>query len=172
MELVIVGLVVALLSVIITVFVLKKIYKEKFEIYMNKQKQSKVIEHEAEVLLKDAQIRAKRDYDREFKSAKRDYDEMLSQIEKKEKELNHHLESELKSIKEEKAQIVEKNEKITTIKDGLKRQQKTYEEKISQAIKILENASGLTEDEAKELMLEKVKRGTVELKSHQFSEKI
>ncbi|WP_044418273.1 ribonuclease Y [Halarcobacter anaerophilus] len=158
MELVIVGLVVALLSVIITVFVLKKIYKEKFEIYIEQAKaKAKVIEHEAEVLLKDAQIRAKRDYDREFKSAKRDYDEMLSQIEKKEKELNHHLESELKSIKEEKAQIVEKNEKITTIKDGLKRQQKTYEEKISQAIKILENASGLTEDEAKELMLEKVK---------------
>jgi len=158
MELVIVAVVVALLSVIITVFVLKKINKDKFEIYIEQAKaKAKVIEHEAEVLLKDAQIRAKRDYDREFKSAKRDYDEMLSQIERKEKELNHHLESELKSIKEEKKQIIEKNEKITTIKEGLKKQQKTYEEKISQAIKILENASGLTEDEAKDLMIEKVK---------------
>ncbi|WP_320034409.1 ribonuclease Y [Halarcobacter sp.] len=158
MELVGVGVIVAILSVAITVFVLKKINKAKFDIYIEQAKaKAKVIEHEAEVALKDAQLKAKRDYDREFKTAKREYDELLSQIEKKEKELNHHLESELKAIKEEKAQIVEKNEKITTIKEGLKRQQKTYEEKISQAIKVLENASGLTEDEAKDLMLEKVK---------------
>ncbi|XOB61112.1 ribonuclease Y [Campylobacterota bacterium DY0563] len=158
MELVGVGVIVAILSVAITVFVLKKINKAKFDIYIEQAKaKAKVIEHEAEVALKDAQLKAKRDYDREFKTAKREYDELLSQIEKKEKELNHHLESELRAIKEEKAQIVEKNEKITTIKEGLKRQQKTYEEKISQAIKVLENASGLTEDEAKDLMLEKVK---------------
>jgi len=158
MELVGVGVIVAILSVTITVFVLKKINKAKFDIYIEQAKaKAKVIEHEAEVILKDAQIKAKRDYDREFKTAKREYDELLSQIEKKEKELNHHLESELKAIKEEKAQIVEKNEKITTIKEGLKRQQKTYEEKISKAIKVLENASGLTENEAKELMLEQVK---------------
>ena len=37
-----------------------------------------MIEHEAEVVLKDAQIKAKKDYDREFKAAKREYDEMLS----------------------------------------------------------------------------------------------
>ena len=158
MELVVVGIVVAIISVAITIFVVKKINKAKFDIYIEQAKaKAKVIEHEAKVILKDAQIKAKRDYDREFKAAKREYDDMLSQIERKEKELNHHLESELKAIKEQKAEIVEKNEKITTIKDGLKRQQKTYDEKITKAIKVLENASGLTVDEAKELMLEKVK---------------
>lgn len=158
MELVIVGIVVAIISVAITVFVVKKINKAKFDIYIEQAKaKAKVIEHEAKVILKDAQIKAKKDYDREFKAAKKEYDDMLSQIEKKEKELNHHLESELKAIKEQKAQIVEKNEKITTIKEGLKRQQKTFEEKIAKSIKVLENASGLTVDEAKELMLEKVK---------------
>ncbi|RXK14012.1 ribonuclease Y [Halarcobacter mediterraneus] len=158
MELIIVGVVVALISVAITIFVVKKINKAKFDIYIEQAKaKAKVIEHEAKVILKDAQIKAKKDYEREFKSAKKEYDEMLSKIERKEKELNHHLESELKAIKEQKAQIVEKNEKITTIKEGLKRQQKTYDEKITNTIKVLENASGLTQDEAKELMLEKVK---------------
>ncbi len=158
MELVIVGVVVALISVAITIFVVKKINKAKFDIYIEQAKaKAKVIEHEAKVILKDAQIKAKKDYEREFKSAKKEYDEMLSKIERKEKELNHHLESELKAIKEQKAQIVEKNEKITTIKEGLKRQQKTYDEKIANTIKVLENASGLTVDEAKDLMLEKVK---------------
>ena len=35
---------------------------------------------------------------------------------------------------------------------------KTYEQKTFEAIKILENASGLTKSETTELMLEKVKR--------------
>ncbi len=158
MTTVIVAIVVAILSIAITIYVLKKINKAKFDIYIEQAKaKAKVIEHEAEVVLKDAQIKAKKDYDREFKAAKREYDEMLSQIEKKEKELNHHLESELRIIKEQKAEIVEKNEKITTLKEGLKRQQKTFEEKISKAIKVLENSSGLTQEEAKELMIEKVK---------------
>src|SRR5690606_25309919 len=46
---------------------------------------------------------------------------------------------------------------ITTLKEGLINQKKTYEEKIIKALKILENASGLTLQEAKSLMLEKVK---------------
>jgi ribonuclease Y len=158
MELVIVGIVVALVSIAITIFVVKKINKAKFDIYIEQAKaKANVIEHEAEVVLKDAQIKAKRDYDREFNAARREYDDMLSKIEKKEKELNHHLESELKAIKSEKTEIVEKNEKITTIKEGLQRQQKTFDDKIAKAIKVLENASGLTTEEAKSLMIEKVK---------------
>ncbi len=154
---VIVGIIVAIVSIAITIYVVKKINKAKFDIYIEQAKaKAKVIEHEAEVILKDAQIKAKKDYDREFKAAKKEYEQMLSQIEKKEKELNHHLESELKAIKEEKKQIVEKNEKITTIKEGLQRQQKTFDEKIAKTIKILENVSGLTQEEAKQLMLEKV----------------
>ena len=152
------GIVVAIFAAAVTIFVMKKLNKAKFDIYIEQAKaKAKVIEHEAEVTLKDAQIKAKKDYEREFKSAKREYDDMLYKIEKKEKELNHHLESELKAIKSEKASIVENNEKIKTIKEGLLRQQKTYDEKLNKAIKVLENASGLTQDEAQKLMLEKVK---------------
>ncbi|AXH15399.1 ribonuclease Y [Malaciobacter mytili LMG 24559] len=158
MESILVGVITALLSSLISILIVKKLYSAKFDILIEQAKaKAKIIEHEAEVILKDAQIKAKRDYDKEFRTAKKEYDEMLFQIEKKEKELNKHLESELRIIKEQKAEIVEKNQKITTIKDGLKRQQKTYEEKIAKAIKVLENASGLTIEEAKELMLEKVK---------------
>ncbi len=152
------GLVVAIFAAAITVFVMKKLNKAKFDIYIEQAKaKAKVIEHEAEVTLKDAQIKAKKDYEREFKAAKREYDDMLYKIEKKEKELNQHLESELKAIKSEKSSIVENNEKIKTLKEGLQRQQKTYDEKLNKAIKVLENASGLTQDEAQKLMLEKVK---------------
>ena len=158
MEYVIVSVIVGVMSSALSIFVVKKLDKAKFQVFIEQAKaKAKVIEHEAEVALKDAQLKAKLECDREFKSARREYDIMLSKIEKKERDLNEHLESELKIIKQEKEEIVEKNRKITTLKDGLEQQKKTYEEKTLEAIKILENASGLTLSEAKELMLKKVK---------------
>ena len=158
MEILLISVAFGAFSSIVTVFISKKINKAKFEVFIEQAKaKARVIEHEAEVALKDAQLKAKYECDREFKSARREYDIMLSKIEKKERELNEHLESELKIIKLEKEEIIEKNKKITTLKDGLEQQKKTYEVKTLEAIKILENASGLTLIEAKELMLKKVK---------------
>ena len=158
MEYMIVSAIVGVFSSAVSIYVVKKLDKAKFQIFIEQAKaKAKVIEHEAEVALKDAQLKAKVECDREFKNARREYEVMLSKIEKKERELNEHLESELKIIKLEKEQIVDKNRKITTLKEGLEQQKKTYEEKTLEAIKILENASGLTEIEAKDLMLKKIK---------------
>ena len=158
MEYIIVSVIVALISSAISIVVVRKIDKAKFQIFIEQAKaKAKVIEHEAEVSLKDIQLNAKTNCDREFKAARKEYSLMLEKIEKKEKELNAHLESELKAIKKEKEEIIEKNNKISTIKIGLSNQKKIYETKTLEAIKILENACGLTIDEAKELMLEKVK---------------
>ncbi len=158
MEYIIGCVLVSLISVVLSIIVVRKIDKAKFQVFIEQAKaKAKVIEHEAEVSLKDSQLKAKIECDKEFKNTRRDYESMLAKIEKKERELNEHLESELKIIKSEKEEIVEKNKKITTIKEGLENQKKTYETKIQEAIKILENASGLTTDEAKDLMLEKVK---------------
>lgn len=151
------GMLVALVASAITFFVMKKFNKTKFDMFIEQAKaKAKVIEHEAEVLLKDAQIKAKKDYEREFRNAKKEYDEMIFQIEKKEKELNAHLESELNAIRKEKELIVHNNNQVATLKEGLLNQKKSYEEKISKVTKVLENASGLTEDEAKELLIKKV----------------
>lgn len=158
MEYILVAVVVGGLSSAITVFVSKKINKAKFEVFIEQAKaKAKLIEHEAEVALKDAQLKAKLECDREFKSARKDYEHMLFKIEKKEKELNDHLESELRLIKNEKREIEDKNIRLNSIKDGLEEQKRVYEQKTLEAIKILENACGLTMQEAKELMLEKVK---------------
>ncbi|MBL3519273.1 ribonuclease Y [Arcobacter lanthieri] len=158
MENIIIALIAAALSSVITILVTKKINKAKFEVFIEQAKaKAKIIEHEAEVALKDAQLRAKMECDREFKSARKEYETMLFKIEKKEKELNEHLENELKHIKKEKEQIEENNRRITILKDGIEEQKRTYEQKTLEAIKILENASGLTQIEAKDLMLEKVK---------------
>jgi ribonuclease Y len=158
MEYLVVGIVTALLSVIVTVFVIKKLNQAKFDIFVEQAKaKAKVIEHEAEVLLKDAQLKARKEYEKEFRDIKREYDEMFRQIERKEKELNDHLEAELREIKSEKADLISNKRELETLKVGLENQKKAYEEKITKALKVLENASGLTQEEAKEIMLQKVK---------------
>ena len=142
MEYMIVTVIVAIFASAISIIVVKKLDKAKFQVFIEQAKaKAKVIEHEAEVALKDAQLKAKMECDREFKNARRDYEIMLSKIEKKERELNEHLETELKAIKFEKEQIVEKNRQISTLKDGLEQQKKSYEEKTLEAIKILENST-------------------------------
>lgn len=153
-----VGVVTAAVSSAISFLIAKKLNNAKFEIYIEQAKaKAKVIEHEAQVLLKDAQLKAKKDYEKEFKSAKREYDEMFHQIEKKEKELNRHLEEELASIHNDKEAIQESKKKIEALKKGLQTQKRDYEEGIAKALKVLENASGLTQSEAKDLMIAKVK---------------
>lgn len=112
MESIVVGIVTALLTALISVLIVKKFYSAKFDILIEQAKaKAKVIEHEAEVILKDAQVKAKRDYDKEFQAAKKEYDEMAFKIERKEKELNKHLETELRIIQEQKDEIIEKNKK-------------------------------------------------------------
>jgi len=152
------GLILAIVVAAITIFIKGKFENAKFDIYTEQaQAKARVIEHEAQAVLKDAKNKAKRDYEKEFNSAKKDYDYMLQKIEKKEKELNSHLEEQLESIKKEKNEVENNSEKIKVLKEGLEKQKEAYDTKITAAIKVLENASGLTLVEAKELMLHKVK---------------
>jgi len=109
--------VVALLSSLITFFVVKKINSAKFDIYIEQAKaKAKVMEHEAQSLLKDARVKAKK----EFEKVTRDDSE------------------------------------ITALKNGLQLQDKEYKSKTKEVIRILENASGLTQEEATTLILKKV----------------
>ena len=84
MEYIIGCILVALISVVLSVIVVRKIDKAKFQVFIEQAKaKAKVIEHEAEVSLKDSQLKAKVECDKEFKNARRDYEVMLSKIEKK-----------------------------------------------------------------------------------------
>ncbi len=147
----------AIASSAISIFVVKKLDKAKFEVHIEQAKaKAKIIEREAEVALKDAQLKAKNDCDSQFRDAKKEYNLMLEKIERKERELNEHLEAELSFIRDEKKEIVSKTNELSNLKIGLEKQKKILEEKTIESIKILENVSGLTYDEAKELMLKKV----------------
>jgi ribonuclease Y len=93
---------------------------------------------------------------------------MFSKIEKKEREVNNILENELKSIKSQKAEISKNNSEIANLKDAIARQKKSYEDSLEEVVKILENVSGLTEEEAKEIMIKQVKENNRAEISHIF----
>ena len=144
------GLIVAAISGIVGFLVAKKIHNASFDIYLEQAKaKAKVIELEAENLLKDARINAKKEFELEFKESKR-------LIEKKEKEINRHLEIEMEAIKKEKALVNESKGKIESLRRGLEIQERDYEKKLDKVIRVLENVSGLTKQEAQEKMVELV----------------
>jgi ribonuclease Y len=159
MEMVTAGIVVvtAAVSSGISLVVANKLNNAKFEIYTEQAKaKAKVIEHEAQNILKDAQLKAKKEYEKEFREAQREYNNLLHEIEKKEKDLNEHLDKELLAIKKDRQIIDESKKEAVTLREGLKYQKKTLDEQIQKVLKVLENASGLTIDEAKQIMIDTV----------------
>ncbi|MEA1915405.1 MAG: ribonuclease Y [Campylobacterota bacterium] len=157
MELLFTVAVTAIVSGILTYIISNKLNGAKFQTYeLQAKARAKVIEHEAELTLKDAQIKAKKEFEKEYRHIKKEYDDLFNQIERKERDLNNHLESELSEIEKQKKETSQNNKIIKSLKQGLEKQEKEYEQKLTKTIKVLENSSGLTQDEAKELLFEKI----------------
>ena len=150
MEIIIILAVSAVVS-IISFIVANKINNAKFDIYTEQAvAKAKVIEHEAQVLLRDARNKAKKDYDREFKNIKRE-------LEHKERDLNNLVETKLSKIEKDNEIIENSKIEVVSLQKGLETQKKSYDGKTKQVVKILENASGLTASEAKDLLLSQLK---------------
>jgi len=151
MEQIIGAIVIAIISSIVGYIVSKKINNAKFDIYTEQAKaKAKVIEFEANNILKEAKQNAKKEFEREFRNARK-------KIENKERELNTHLQEELESIKKDKLIIQNEKNKTQSLNKGLISQEEEYKTKLEDILKVLENVSGLTIDEAKEQMLKFVK---------------
>jgi len=147
---------------IISFTIANKINSAKYDIYIEQAKaKAKVIEHEAQELLKESRAKAKKDYDREFKYARKN-------LEHKERDLNELIETKLSKIEKDTQDIENAKTEVVSLKNGLENQKKSYDNKIKKAVKILENGSGLTSDEAKELLLEKVEDQHREIISSKF----
>ena len=151
MEMIIISVVIAIAASFITFIIVNKINNAKFDIYTEQARaKAKVIEHEAQTLLQEAKYKAKKDYEKEFHSTR-------TELQAKERELNHLIDDELTKIKKEKEYIKNTKSEISSLKSGLESQKNSFDQKIKKALKVLENASGLTTDEAKEMLLEQVK---------------
>jgi len=153
-EIIIIVSVISVIVSILSFIIANKLNSAKFDIYRQKAiATSKVIEHEAQIILKEAKNKAKEDYEREFKKLKKD-------LETKQSELDSFIDEQL--LKNKKDQNIIENSKVEVqaLQKGLEAQKKAYSIKVKKVEKILENASGLTQDEAKKHMLEQVKESS------------
>ena len=142
-------------------FIAKKIDKSKYEIYVaNAKAKAKAIEHEAEKLLeaakaksKEIELESKNELEKKRIELEKEYEGKLNEILAKENEIEEMIQDHLEKEKELELKIkdLEKEEIL------IQKQKALYENKLSEIQKLLENISGLTKEEAKEMLLEKTK---------------
>ena len=148
----------------------KKLDKTKYEIYVaNAKAKAKAIEHEAEKILQEAkakskelELEAKNSYELQKLELQKEYENKLNEILKKEEEIEEMIKSNLEKEKqaEEKIKALEKEEIL------LQKQKEMYKTKLNELQNLLENAAGMTKEEAKEILLKKTEESLREDVAH------
>ncbi len=144
--------------------------KAKYEIYVSEAKaKAKAIEHEAEMKLENAkakakelELEAKNAYEMEKMALKQEYENKLAEILKKEEEIENILKEHYKKDEELKKSL----EFINKQKELLEKQKEKYQKKLQELEEVLSNAAGLTQQEAKEIILKKTEENLREDIAH------
>lgn len=161
---ILIGGAVATISGLFGFFISKKITHANFDVFVDKAKaKAGAIENEAQHLLHKSSLRAKEiefEAKKEFDSAKERARAHLLQREedvaKKEQNFKRYRQSEEKRlldevrVQEAKKIDLERNEK------SLEALKKRYEDKIDEALHAMENSAGMTQEEAKKVLLESI----------------
>ena len=155
---------VAAVSGLVGFFISKKITGANFDIYIEKAKaQASAIENEAQLLLYKANIKsqeieleAKKLYESAKEKAKFDLMQREDDIVRKEQNFKRYKHNEEKRLQDEAASLKVKQVDLKRNEKSLNSLKKRYEQKIDEALHAIENCAGMTKDEAKSVLLEKV----------------
>ena len=122
-EIIIMISVISIIVSVISIVVSNKLNRAKFDIYTEKAiATSKVIEHEAQVILKDAKNKARREYDKEFRKLRKE-------LENKQRELENFIDDELVKNKKDKIIIENSKVEVQSLQAGLESQKKLTNQK-------------------------------------------
>jgi ribonuclease Y len=146
----------------------KKLESSKFEVYeAGARAKAKAIEHEAELVLrnanlkaKDLELEAKNKFEEEARELRKEYEQKLAQLEKKDNALNDLFKDELKNITKEKDEIKAIKKDVEEKSKEVEELKNEYKKKLNEALKVLERSAGLTESEAREIVLKKVEENS------------
>lgn len=138
----------------------KKINDANYTILVEQAKaKAKAIEFEAESVLKDARVKvseaefeAKKRYEEKGSKLQKEYNQKLDEVSKKEQNLLFEKES-LNSAKSDLEQS--QNRAKALYEEGLSLKS-NYQAKIDEVLKTMERIAGLTQEEARDLVLKKV----------------
>jgi ribonuclease Y len=154
----------AIVSGVIGFYISKKITGANFDIYVEQAvAKAKAIENEAQTLLersklksREIELEAKKVFDSAKDRARADFFQREDALMRKEQNFKRYkqdeerkIQTELKSLQAQKINL-ERNEKSLV---SLKQR---YEKKIDEAVHTIEHSAGMTQEEAKNVLLEKI----------------
>jgi ribonuclease Y len=151
---------IAIVGASIGFFVAKKMDAANYEVHVAQAKaKAKVIEHEAEMILKNSNIKvkeaefsARQKYEEKMLNFKKEHSEKMLDLEK----LEEHHKEELKKINKDKSElgVIQKEAKELYAEGSHLKEE--YTTKVQEALNVLEKSAGLTQSEAKDIVLKKV----------------
>jgi ribonucrease Y len=165
---------IATVSGVVGFLISKKLIISSFEIYTDQAKaKASAIENEAHLLLEksnskahEIQIAAAKEYEQAKEKAKADLHQREDDVLRKEQSFKRYKQNEEEKLQEE-------NTRLKTQLINLKRNEKSldalklkYEQKIDEALNSIENCSGMTKEEAKVILLEKIEEKSREDIAH------
>ena len=161
---ILVGGATAAISGLIGFFISRKITNANFDIYVEKAKaKASAIENEAHTLLNRANIKSKEielEATRKFESVKQRAKEDLHQREddviRKEQNFKRYKQNEEKRLHDDGMVLKVKKVDLQRNEKSLNSLKKRYEQKVDEALHAVEHSAGMTADEAKALLLEKI----------------
>lgn len=155
---------IATASGVIGFLISKKLSSAQFDIFVEQAKaKAKVIESEAELLLHKAsfkaqeiEAKAQKKYDEAVEDARKGLKDQFRLLKDKEADFAEFKQTELRRIKSEASKTENLNLQLSRTVRSMEKQKEDYARRSDEAIKVLEEGAGLTRDEAKRLLLQKV----------------
>ncbi len=155
---------IASVSGLVGFFISKKITSANFDIYVEKAKaQASAIENEAHLLLYKANIKsqeieleATKLYENAKERAKADLVQREEDVAKKEQTFKRYKQNEERRLQDEVATFKARQVDLKRNEKSLGLLKKRYEEKIDEALSAVQHCAGMTREEAKTLLLQKV----------------
>jgi ribonucrease Y len=155
---------IATVSGLVGFFISKKITSANFDVYIDQAKaKASAIESEAEMLLqkstlksREMELEAAKHYDSAKERAKADLHQREDDVIRKEQNFKRYKENEEAKLREDMVILKAKQVDLQRNEKSLNSLKERYETKIDEALHTIEHSAGMTKDEAKAVLLEKV----------------
>jgi len=154
----------ATISGLIGFFISKKINNANFDVYIQQAKaKAHVIENEAQNLLEKSRLKsqeieleAKKHFESAKDRAKADLAQREENVLQKEQDFQRFVKDEQRRLQEETSVLKARKIDLQRNEKSLESLKIKYEENIQRALHAIEHSAGMTQDEAKEMLLKKV----------------
>jgi len=161
---ILVGGSIATVSGVIGFFISKKLTSANFDIYTDQAKaKAKAIENEAHMLLQksnlksqEIELEATKHYESAKDRAKADLHQREDEVIRKEASFKRYKQNEEKKIHQDNSIIKAKLIDLSRNEKSLESIKNRYEKKIDEALHTIEHSAGMTQDEARAVLLENI----------------